>query len=231
MKTITEKDSGFICDIQSPCFQVLSSSECESIKESKTQILFRKGDMLAKQGVFANYVLFIIKGISKLYIEDNSGKNFNLHIALPGEFIGLSSVFDTTTFDYSVQAITDCQVFLVEKEKMKSVLQGNGRFASGIISRYCMLNRILLNAVHCSQFKQMNGRLASALMYLDSKQESENELFSLLSRKDIAEFAGISVESTVKLLKGFESDGLIALDNKSIVILNKEKLADIAERG
>lgn len=231
MKTLYENDRGYICDIDSPFFQMLSGNECDLLKSGKMQILFRKGDMLTKQGVFASYILLVIKGISKLYIEDNSGKNFNLHIALPGEFIGLSTVFDTTTFDYSVQAITECQALLIEKDKMKQVLLGNGQFATGIISRYCALNRILLNSVHCIQFKQMNGRLANALIYLNSKQEKGNELFSLLSRKDIAEFAGISVESTVKLLKSFESDGLIALDAKSIVIRNKEKLADIAERG
>jgi CRP/FNR family transcriptional regulator len=231
MKTITEQDSAFICDIQSPCFQWLTNDECNNIKASKTQIIFRKGDMLTKQGVFANYVLFIIKGVAKQYIEDHSGKNFNLHVAGPGEFIGLSSVFSTHTFDYTVQALTECQVFLVERDSMKSILESNGKFASGIITRYCSMNRILLKTVHCIQFKQMNGRLAETLLYIDEMREKEQALFQLLSRRDIAEFAGISVESTVKLLKSFESDGLIALDAKNILILNKDKLKSVAEKG
>jgi CRP/FNR family transcriptional regulator len=50
MKTILETDQDFICDIQAPCFQMLSSEEVELVRASKTQILFRKGDNLTKQG-------------------------------------------------------------------------------------------------------------------------------------------------------------------------------------
>ena len=41
MKTIVETDSEFICDIQAPCFQMLSHEETELVRASKTQILFR----------------------------------------------------------------------------------------------------------------------------------------------------------------------------------------------
>lgn len=54
MKTILEINSDFICDIQTPCFQMLSLEEMELVRASKTQILFRKGDNLTKQGAFAS---------------------------------------------------------------------------------------------------------------------------------------------------------------------------------
>jgi CRP/FNR family transcriptional regulator len=53
----------------------------------------------------------------------------------------------------------------------------------------------------------------------------------VLSRRDIAEFAGISTESTVKLLKTFEKDGLIKLKDKDIILLNREALKEISRRG
>ena len=48
MKTILETDQDFICDIQAPCFQMLSPDEVELVRGSKTQVLFRKGDNLTK---------------------------------------------------------------------------------------------------------------------------------------------------------------------------------------
>ena len=69
-------------------------------------------------------------------------------------------------------------------------------------------------------YKQMNGRLAETLLYIDSIKEEKEEIFQLLSRKDLADFAGISTESTVKLLKTFEKDGLIELHEKDIKIVN-----------
>jgi CRP/FNR family transcriptional regulator len=50
----------------------------------------------------------------------------------------------------------------------------------------------------------MNGRLAEILLYMDGMKAENPEIFQLLSRKDLANFAGISVESAVKLLKSFE---------------------------
>ena len=87
MKTILETDNGFICDIQAPCFQMLSFEEVELVRASKTQVLFRKGDNLTKQGAFASYVLFIISGLVRQYIEGDSTKNYNLRIIKPGEFV------------------------------------------------------------------------------------------------------------------------------------------------
>ncbi len=52
----------------------------------------------------------------------------------------------------------------------------------------------------------MNGRLAYTLLYLGSENFNGESIFTHLSRKDIADFAGISTESTVKLLKIFEKD-------------------------
>jgi CRP/FNR family transcriptional regulator len=80
-------------------------------------------------------------------------------------------------------------------------------------------------------YKQMNGRLADALLYIDSIKNEKAEIFQLLSRKDLADFAGISTESTVKLLKLFEKDKLIVLNEKDIRILNQSALIEISRRG
>lgn len=80
-------------------------------------------------------------------------------------------------------------------------------------------------------YKQMHGRLADALLYLDTKHYDNVSIFSYLSRKEIANFAGLSTESTAKLLKGFEKDGLIRLNDKDIEILHSKELVEISKRG
>lgn len=231
MKTIIETDSEFICDIQAPCFQILNQEEIELVRASKTQVLFRKGDNLTKQGAYASYVLFVIKGLAKQYIEGDGVKNYNLRIIKPGEFVGLSAVFTKNTFNYSSIAITDCQVMLVEKATIEQVAKNNGMFGFNIIKRYCEQNANLFDTLRTVVYKQMNGRMAETLLYIDTFKEENEEVFQLLSRKDIADFAGTSTESTVKLLKTFEKDGLIKLNEKDIEILNKENLIQIAKRG
>jgi CRP/FNR family transcriptional regulator len=205
--------------------------EAEVVRSGKTQVLFRKDDNLTKQGAFASYVLFIIDGFAKQYLEGDGIKNYNLRIIKPGEFVGLSAVFSENTFNYSSVALTDCHVFLVEKEAIAKVVKKNGIFGFSIIKRYCEQNTNLINTVRNLMYKQMNGRMADTLLYIDSLKNEKTEIFQLLSRKDIADFAGISTESTVKLLKMFEKDGLIELHEKDIKIVNHTALLEISRRG
>jgi CRP-like cAMP-binding protein len=231
MKTITDKDKDFFCDIQAPCFQLLTKEEMQQVQASKTQVLFRKGENLTKQGAFASYVLFVVTGFVKQLIEGDGTKGFNLKIVRPGEFLGLSSVFGRNTFDYSSIALTDVQTFLIEKEAIARLISGDGKFAFSIIKRYCDQNSLLFSSIGKLVYKQMNGRLADTLLYLSPEDYSGVNIFTILSRKDIAEFAGISTESTVKLLKTFEKDGLIKLKDKDIILLNREALKEISKRG
>lgn len=231
MKTILETDRDFICDIQAPCFQMLNHDEVEMVRASKTQVLFRRDDNLTKQGAFASYVLFMITGMAKQYLEGDATKNYNLRIIRPGEFVGLSAVFLNNTFNYSSVALTDCQVFLVEKDAIAKVAKQNGMFGFNIIRRYCEQNADLFTVIRNLNYKQMNGRMADSLLYIDSLKAENPGIFQLLSRKDIADFAGISTESAVKLLKNFEKDGLIVLNEKDVIIEDHDKLLEISRKG
>ena len=231
MNTILETDQDFICDIQAPCFQMLSPDEVELVRGSKTQVRFRKGDHLTKQGAFTSYVLFIISGLVKQYIEGDNNKSHNLRIIRPGEFVGLSAVFTKNTFQYSSVALTDCQVFLIEKEAVVKVIKQNGMFGFTMITRYCQQNADLFDSLRTVLYKQMNGRIADTLLYIDSLKAENPDIFQLLSRKDMADFAGISTESGVKLLKSFEKDGLIILNEKDILVVNHDGLREISRKG
>jgi len=231
MKTITESDNEYYCDITAPCFTTLLPEEAELVKASKTQVLFRKWDNLTKQGAFSSYILFIIEGFAKQYIEGNFNKSYNLKIIKPGDFVGLSTVFEQNTFSYSSIAITDCRAFLIDKNAIAKLVMQNGLFAYNIIKRYCEQNNLLFDSLKTNVFKHMNGRLANTLLYLNSFKNVFPDIFHNLTRKDIAEFAGISTESTVKLLKTFESENIIKLDEKNIEIKDINSLIEISKRG
>lgn len=231
MKIISENDKAFQCDITAPCFAYLAENEVEFIRKSKAMVAFRKGENLCKQGAFASYILFIIDGIVKQYIEGDITKSHNLRIYKTGEFVGLSAIYNENIFNYSASALTDTKAYLIEKEIMIHVLESNALFASKIMKNYCRQNNFLFSALQNLIYKQMNGRMADALLYIAGETYKNESVFPLLSRKDIAEFAGTSTESAVKILKAFEKDGLIELNEKEVIILQKDKLEDISRRG
>ncbi len=231
MKTISKEHAEFICDINAPCFQSLSEEEMELIKTCKTQVQFRKGDMLTKQGAFAAYILFVARGLGIQYVEGEMDKNFNLRIIQPGEFVGLSAIFSDNTFQYSSVAIDSCQAFLIEKAAINEIISKNGDFGLSLMRRYTAQNVSVYATLQKVLFRQMNGKIADVLIYLDTLKEKYPDIFTLLTRKNLADFAGITTESMVKMLKTLEKEQIVSLKGKDVEILNKAYLEDLILRG
>lgn len=231
MKELTHTDKEFICDINAPCFLALAPNEMEMIRTCKTQVQFRKGDNLTKQGTFASYIMFVAKGLAIQYIEGDNNKSYNLRIIQPGEFVGLSSVFSQNTFHYSSVAISDCHVLLVEKSAINQIIGQNGIFGHGLISRYTQQSISLFDTLKSVLYKQMMGRMAESLLYINSLKEKYPEIFTLLSRKHIADFAGITTESAVKILKSLENEKVINLNGKDVEFLNIPYLNELSIKG
>lgn len=231
MKIIHELDENFVCEITAECFQVLTNEQKKLIHDNKTQILFKKGDTLTKQSAFSSAILFVIEGAVKTYIETPDGKNYNFALRGAGSFIGLASAFLHDTYLYSSSALTDTHVIAIEKHTIHTIIKSNGEFAHNLLASYCNQNATMYSLLAQLLHKQMNGRLADTLMYIHNFKEEYKNIFQLMTRKDIAEFTGITVESTVKLLKSFEKDGIILLQDKDIQILNMQALHDISKRG
>ncbi len=230
MKTYIPPEDCSLSHIDAPCFRNLLPEEIELARNSKTRVIFRKGENLTKQGAFASSVLFVMDGLAKQYVEGGATRNFNLRLIKGGEFVGLSVAFEKNTYEYSVVALRETMACLIEKEAITELIKANGSFAYNIINRYCEQNSKLYTSIHDLMYKQMNGRLAGALIYLWREQLNE-DIFPLLSRKDIADFAGLSTESTVKLLKTFEKEGLLKLEDKNVILNNVNAMEQISLKG
>lgn len=230
MRTYILPDDCTLDTMGAPCFKDLPPEELDLITASKTRVVFHKGENLTKQGTFASSVLFIVDGLAKQYVEGDARRNLNLRIVKAGDFVGLSVAFRKNTYNYSTIALKETTACLIEKAAITNLVKSNGSFAYSIINRYCEQNSTLYSSINDLMNKQMNGRLAGSLLYLGGENWGE-EIFPLLSRKDIADFAGLSVESTVKLLKSFERDNLIELEDKNIKLLNIPALEQISIHG
>lgn len=137
MKTFIPPDDCSLGNIDAPCFRNLLPEEIDLARNSKTRVIFRKGENLTKQGAFASSVLFIMDGLAKQYVEGDATRNFNLRLLKGGEFVGLSVAFNNHTYQYSVVALRETTACLIEKEAVTSLIKANGTFAYNIINRYC----------------------------------------------------------------------------------------------
>lgn len=107
MKTYIPPDDCSFSSIDAPCFRNLLPEEIELARNSKTKVVFRKGENLTKQGAFASSVLFVMDGLAKQYVEGDTTRSFNIRLVQGGEFVGLSVAFNNHTYQYSVVALRE----------------------------------------------------------------------------------------------------------------------------
>ena len=206
------------------CFRYLDAQELAFIEEKKTRLTYLKGETIFKQGAFAPYVLFVIDGLVKVLLQTGHQKQLNISISHEGDFLAFSSIFGEPIYNYSAVALKDTTICMIDKEALKELLLKNPKFALRITSRHYKTERRYLDILHNISYRQMRGKLASTILYLSSEDFSSDNIFQYLTRQDIADFASITVESTVKFLKEFEKEGAIAIKPKEIMIIDQEKL-------
>jgi CRP-like cAMP-binding protein len=201
----------------------------KDMAQNKTRISYLKGETIFKQGAFAPYVLFVVKGLIKVYLQTGYDKQMNISLAKTGDFLAFSSIFGENIHTYSAQALKDSEICMIEKESLKKILLQNPQFALEITSKNYRNERHLLEIIKNLSYKQMRGKLASGLIYLSQEDFLKEDVFELLTRQELADFASIATESAIKFLKEFEKEGIIRLDGKNIQITDRKKLEIISK--
>jgi len=219
------------CIRRSTCFNTLIPEELEYISQHKEQITFQKGETICKQGAFANYVMYVADGLVKTYLETVNDKIINLRIVKDSEFIGFSSLCGKRNYNYSSVALKKSKICLLDNDSFRQLLLDNGQFSIEIMRLYCRNEEHIYNRVRTIGYKYMLGRLADALLYLCGEEFDDINIFDVIQRKDIADFACISTESTVKLLMELSENGVIRLDGRNIKIQNKAELQRFSQKG
>ena len=213
------------------CFQLISREDLQTLSENRTQLRYLKGETIFKQGAFAPHVLFIQSGLVRVYLQTGRNKVQNLWISRSGDFLAFSALFGERTYSYSAVAMKDSELLMIDRDSLGKLLHSNPEFGYRITSKNLHSEKHLLDLVASLSYKQMRGKLATALLYLNTESLQREEVFSHLSRQDIADFASISVESVIKFLKEFEKEGILVLDNKNIEVIDPVKLAQISDIG
>jgi CRP-like cAMP-binding protein len=213
------------------CFDLLTEEEKALVDSRSVLVNYKKGDIVCKQGSFASHIMYMEKGLVKIYLEGNP-KDMILTITPQKHLMGLQSLYEgNDTFLYSISTYTDSAVRLIDIQLFKQLLKQNPKFAYRIIN--------ILNEGTSQSYgrffsltqKQLHGRLADILLCL-SRRIFKSESFDLpLSRSDLSDLTGMSTESVIRIMKDFKDDKLIEINNKSITLLDIPRLDNISAKG
>jgi CRP-like cAMP-binding protein len=213
------------------CFDLLTPKQREVLEASMVTVEYEKGEVIAKQGSFATHVIFLCEGLLKVYYESKKEKLI-LKIVGPGSLVGLTSMTDEShVFNYTASAYVDSVAKLVPNNIFMQMVRENGQFASKIIGILSENTNQINGRFFCLTHRQSFGKLADLLLCLAGFIFKTRSFDLLLTRKELAELAGMSTESVIRILKKFQDDKLIEIEGKRFTIVDQEGLQKICDHG
>ena len=219
------------CNRRAPLFDSLTVDELRVLNKDRYSVRFHKREVILKQGTRANYLISLIEGFAKMYIEGDHGRNLVLDFINPPRVLGGPGAQIEGKHKYSVVAIRETLVCFIDLEKFKQVFASSSIFAEHFLI-HCSGNYLtaLDRMVGISQ-KQMHGRMADALIYLSEDIYKSKTIGEEISRQDIAEYTCMSKDSAIRVLKEFERDQILSLHGKQVEVLDSDRLREIADKG
>jgi len=195
------------------------------------KVTFNKGENILKQGSFFSHQTILLKGAVKIVLEAENKKNYIFKLSLPGEFIGLSALFNDEISPFSAICICDCEVLLIKLEPFERIFKENPTLHEHIIKLRSNYFRLLYERLTLQATRNSYGKLAHIILYINQLQSVMPNIYQYITRKDLADLAGISHESVMKILNEFKGDKLVNIKDKEIEINAPELLKRLVIAG
>lgn len=219
------------CIVRSLIFEHVSAMELGTFCTTKREANYRKGQIVIQQGAQITEFIYVKKGLVKLYTESTQGRNQIISIARPYDFVSLLTVFSAEQYHYSVTAIEDTTVCIIDLDKMKELVRDNGNFALDLLERMSRTADKIIGNYNDINRKNLRGRIAYILINF-SDTIYLNDTFELpVSRKEIAELIGMTTENVIRILSEFRKEGIIRINGKEITITDKTRLQFLREHA
>lgn len=201
------------------------------VEEKSVRVMYKRGEILCKQGVMVNSLMFIEKGLVKVYLDDGVN-SLVLKIIPDNNLLGLAAVSDEfRTHQYSAKAYVDTEVVQIDLAIFREMIMRNPQFAKEIIDVLSSNAVQIYGRFFCITHKQAFGRLADILLCLADRIFRKCEFELPLSRQELSELTGMSTETVIRTLKKFEAEGLIRTIGKNIEVIDYIQMKKISETG
>ncbi|MBT8307742.1 MAG: response regulator [Maribacter sp.] len=188
---------------------------------------FSQGEEIYREGGNVHMVYLILKGIVKTHKLDENGKELITGIYNVDEFFGFSSLTANEIYEEYATAMEDSVLVGVNKEKLSTVLRENHSLALEL------MHVLAENLTDAKQqllemaYGSVRKKTASTILKFADKLKQDKHGNIHILRSDLASVAGMATETLIRTLSSFKKEGLIAMEDHSIRILDEETLSRI----
>jgi CRP/FNR family transcriptional regulator len=219
------------CELKELFVDNLAGDGLDVVCSGKVEKDFQMGETIIKEGTQIRDFTYLKSGLVKLYRSDLSGKEQIISIAKPMDYVSLLSVFSNEKYNYSVSALEDSVTCNLKMTDVRSLVNKNGKLALNLLKKMSKVaDKIIIDSLEIRK-KHLRGRVAFLLLYFSQEVYFSSEFDLPLSRKEMAEFVGMTTENVIRTLSEFRKDDILKIYGKTIQIVQMDTLKSIAEFG
>lgn len=219
------------CELRSTFFLSFKDEDLGAFCSRKIETSYAKGAVIFRESQPVHYFSYLKSGLVKLYKTHEQGGEQIISIAGPFDFVSLLGVFSETHHSYAVSALDDSVICSIDIRLMRDIAQKNAVFTLNLMEKLNTIsNRIILESLEIRK-RNTHGRLAYILLKLCDAL-SPGPAFELpLTRREIAEYIGMSTENVIRTLSEFRKQKLIRINGHEIEITDRTVLERISIFG
>jgi CRP/FNR family transcriptional regulator len=199
-------------------FRALTHERLERVRPLLVMKRFERQKILFFAGQPADALWVVQTGKVRLYKSSADGRLATLETLYPGEAFGVISALGRDEYPTSAEAMTNGTAWCMPRKLVLTLIRDEPQVAVEVL-------RIVSGRLHEAHERLRSfahdpapARLASAL--LGATREGEAHV----TRRALAETAGTTVETAIRVLRRFEREGLIRGAVGNVTVLNAEKL-------
>lgn len=211
------------CSLHQLCLPLeLSHSDIEELERIiKRRRPLQRGERLFQAGDVFSSIYAIRSGSVKTFTITDDGQEQVTGFHLPSELVGLDAI-TTALHNCTAEALettSACEIPFDMLEDLGARIPGLQRQLLRIMSREILEDQDMM--IWLGK-KSAEERLASLLLRISKRFSDRNfsarEFNLSMSRTDIANYLGLAVETVSRLFSRFQTDGLLRVDRKHVVI-------------
>lgn len=195
-----------------------SNSLVREIDEIGSILNFDKNTILLKEDSYVKVIPLLIKGLIKIYKEEENGNEVLLYYIKPGETCIVSVMAGERGERVSVRGVVeeDCSVILIPKENLYNLRKNFPQWNLFIYEQFNEKFDEVIDMIKVLTFSNKEKRLED---FLKKKAKLNDSKTVNKSHQEIANELGSSREVISRLLKKLEKEGKIELSLRKIKIL------------
>ncbi len=213
-----------------PFLRGLSASDLKSISRKFSEVLFTRGEYLYWEGDPSDRLYVVKQGKVKITKGSTSGKEIVLDILSSGEVCGGSAVYSATN-PSSALAVDHVVAYALSKRDFLQLLEAYRSLSTQFIiylgGKLMKAHEMMMSLVTSNVEK----RIAALLIGLCEKHGSQTaqgiRINLRLTRQDIADIVGTTVETAIRVMSKFGKQGILTTESKHVVITSKKKLSSL----